>query len=163
MKNQALLIISSLALLAFTGCKTANPTTGVQEFDPVKTEQVKAVITPVTSGIVRRVILNNPKNADEIGNYMRAVGGVFCSASETGKLGPEQIIEAMDSATLYLQGGVAPEIIDGKNLLIALYRINYGSRFTAELPPDQWPKNVADVICESIDQGLKDAGQTGTR
>lgn len=152
----ALLTVGLLATLLL-GCKT----TGV--YDPVKTEQVKAAVTPVIASVVRRVIVNSPQHSDEIALYLRAVGSVFCSASASGSLGPEQVLAALDAATAGLQTGVEPEIIDAKNVLLALYRINYADRFKAELPADQWPKNVADVICAAIDQGLKDAGKPGVR
>jgi hypothetical protein len=53
--------------------------------------------------------------------------------------------------------------IDVKNAVIAIYKIYYGDRFKAELPPDGWVRNVADVLCVSIDQGLKDAGKIGCK
>lgn len=165
MKQTILSLPLVLALSAgiFTGCTTTNPTTGETAYDPVKTEQVKAAVTPVVASVVRRVINNSPQHSEEIANYLRAVGAVFCSASASGSLGPEQIIAAADAATAGLQANVEPEIIDGKNLLLALYKINYADRFKASLPPDKWPKNVADVICASIDQGLKDAGKPGVK
>lgn len=156
----AVVLAASLALVA---CKSTNPATGKKEYDPVKTEQVKAAVEPILASGVRRVLANNPEHGDEIAGYMRSVGYVFLSASESGELGPEQIIEAADRATAGLQNGVDPAIIDGKNALIALYRILYGDRFKAELPPDKWPKHVADVIAQAVDQGLKDAGKPGLR
>ena len=154
-----IIVILTVALLA-SACKSTN-SAGVKAYDPVKTEQVKAAIEPVLSSVVRRVVNNSPQHGDEIAGYMRAAGGVFKSAAETGSLGPEQLIAAMDAATAGLQDSVDPEIIDGKNALLSLYRILYGDRFKAELPPDQWPRHVADVIAGGIDQGLKDAGKLG--
>ncbi len=166
----------ALVLAVLCSCKTAGKNAAGQlsepsapsqrparVYDPVKTQQVKDAVAPVIGSIVRRVINNSPQHAAEIASYFHAVGAVFCSASQTGQLGPEQVLAALDAATSELQAGLDDEIIDGKNLLLALYKINYGDRFKAELPPDQWPKNVADVICESIDRGLKDAGKPGVR
>jgi hypothetical protein len=161
-----LAIFYLLSSICLVGCKTAGKTASGEPtriYDPVKTQQVKDAVTPVVASVVRRVINNSPQHADEIARYFHAVGAVFCSASETGQLGPEQVLDAMDAATAELQAGLDDEIIDGKNLLMALYKINYGDRFKAELPPDQWPRNVADVICDSIDRGLKDAGKPGVR
>lgn len=155
-----------LAVAIVTGCTTTTTDANgvkIKVYDPVKTQQVKDAIAPVISSVVRRVVLNSPQHSDEIAGYFRAVGGVFCSASASGQLGPEQVVAALDAATVRLQQGVEPEIIDGKNLLLALYKINYGDRFKAELPPDKWPKNVADIICDSIHQGLKDAGKPGVK
>ena len=164
MKNLLIIAILATALMAsITACKTTDPVSGERRFDPVKTEQVKASIEPVISSVVRRVIDNSPENSDAIATYLRAVGGVFCSASASGALGPEEIINAADMATSGLQGGVEPEIIDAKNVLIALYKLNYGDRFRATLPADMWPKNVADVLCAAINQGLIDAGKAGVQ
>lgn len=163
LKAIAASIAATIAVVVMlTGCKTTN-SSGVKVFDPVKTEQVKAAVEPFVASIARRILLNNPKQAAEIGNYMRAVGGVFCDASSSGQLSPDQIITAIDGATANLQNGADPLVIDGKNLIITIYRIAYGERFKAELPADQWPKNVADVLCAAIDQGLKDAGQAGVK
>lgn len=165
--NKLRLIVTAAACIfiagCYSGCKTANPTTGVKEFDPVKTEKVKAAIEPIVSSAVRRVVASNPKHSDEIALYLRAVGGAVCSISDTGEASPETLIAAIDAATVNLQAGVDPEIIDGKNAIIAVYKILYADRFKAELPPDEWPKNVCDVICQAIDQGLKDAGKPGVR
>lgn len=157
--NRKVPFVAFVAFVALTACK--GPTGA---YDPVKTQQVKDAVTPVVASVVRRVINNSPQHAEEISRYIRAVGSVFCAASASGQLSPVEVITALDAATADLQSaGVDDEIIDGKNLLISLYKINYGDRFKAELPPDKWPKNVADVICESIDRGLKDARQPGVR
>ncbi len=157
MKNKLILTLILAAGLPLCGCKTA----GV--YDSVKTDQVKAALTPITASVVRRVILTSPQHADEIALSSRAVGSVFCSAAASGSLGPEQVLAAVDAATAGLQAGVDPEIIDAKNALLAIYRIFYGDRFRAELPADKWPRHVADLICASIDQGLKDAGKPGVK
>ena len=156
MKMRTMATALSLAL-ACAGCKTFNPVTGQQEFDPVKTETVKAVAAPVVASAVRRV------TTDENADYLRAGGAVFCAASRSGQLDPVFLIDALEAATVSRQARVDPLVIDAKNLLVALYKINFNDRFRAELPPDKWPKNVADVLCEAIDLGLKDAGRPGVK
>ena len=150
-------ILGALAAALLTGCTTVNPVTGVRAYDPIKTAQVKASVEPIVASVVRRVA--SEKN--EV--YIRAVGVAFCAVSTSGQLSPVTMMEIVDAATFNLQQGVDPTVIDAKNLLVALYKINYGDRFTAELPPDKWPKNVADVICNAIDQGLKDKGLAGVK
>ena len=81
--------------------------------------------------------------------------------SATSQFDPAYLIGAADQATLPFQANVPAEAIDAKNGVIALYKIIYANRFNAELSPEKWPKNAADVICASIDQGLKDAGKPG--
>jgi hypothetical protein len=152
--NKLLIVV---ALAAFTGCTTLNPDTGKKEFDPIKTANVKAVIRPVLSGVTRRLVEGSPESAA----YVRTIGSVFCEMSTTGKLSPLEVATAVDQSLRGKQVGVDPLIIDAKNALLALYEINYNGRFTAELSPEKWPKNVADVICASTDQALKDAGLAG--
>jgi hypothetical protein len=166
MKNKLFLITACLiAVITFAatstllvGCKTTN-SEGQSEFDPVKTEQVKAAVTPVVASVVRRIV-NDPEHPDRSEAarlYLTAVGGVFCQASATGQLTPDQIITALDTVTAGLQEQVDPLVIDAKNVLIAIYRINYAEKHNAELPPDKWPHAVLDVLCDSITQGLADA------
>lgn len=161
------LIGLALCALALTGCKTTriDPTTGqtTKEFDPVKTAQIKAALEPIGSSAVRRVIKNSPEHSAEIAGYFRAVGSAFCQMSEKGDFDPAYLVGAVDTATAKLQEHVPGEAIEIKNALIACYKIGYEGRFRAELPADQWPKNVADLICACIDQGLKDTGRPGAR
>ena len=161
-------IVSITAIAAFiatTGCKTTTTvvsdgkTNVVTQFDPVKTAQVKAAIEPVVAGAIRRVIKNSPQHSVEIGDYMRAVGYAFCTMRSQTNASPELLITMLDTL-------VAPKIqedyiIDIKNAAVSIYKINYGQRFQAELPPDKWPYQVADLLCTSIDTGLKDSGLPG--
>jgi hypothetical protein len=156
-----LALLTICGLCVFAGCKTTNPTTGQKEYDPVKTEQVKAAIEPIAAGAIRRVVLNSPQHADEIANYLRSVGRIFCSMETNGNFSAEYLISEADKLT-------APLIKDNyvadiKNAILALYRINYADRFKAELPPDKWPRHVASLFCASIDRGLRDAGKPGVR
>ena len=166
-KNIIVVTASLGLLLAVSGCttKVIDPATGqsTTQFDPVKTEQVKALLEPIGAGAVRRIITNSPQHSDEIAGYFRAVGSVFCQMSANNDFDPAYLIGAADAATAKFQANVPQEAIDVKNALVALYKVNFEGRFRAELPPDKWPKNVADVICVSIDQGLKDSGKPGSR
>ena len=142
-----------------TGCKSVNPQTGVKEYDPVKTDQVVAALEPIGASAIRRVLKNSPEHSDEIAGYMRSVGMVFYRMESTGEFDPAYVIAELDQ----IGSPYIPEdldyVVDIKNALLALYKINYGDRFRAELPPDQWPRQVARLICSSINDGLKDAGK----
>lgn len=156
----ALLVIP--LMLAVSGCHTTqiDPNTGqpVKVFDPVKTANVKAASEAFVTTVARRIAAK-PKN--EI--YIRTVGAVFCTASTTGHLDPLVIESMLEQALADKLQDVDPLVIDAKNFLLALYRINYGNRFNAELSPEKWPKNVADVICNSVDTALKDLGKPGVK
>lgn len=144
-----------------TGCTTTDPTTGEKKFDPVKTQAAKDTIQPIAASSVRRVITNSPQHSDAIADYFRSIGTAFCKMEATGNFSPQQLVDAADAATAKLQAGVDPFVIDLKNAIVALYKLNFGARFNAELPPDKWPAFVASVFCQGISQGLKDAGKPG--
>jgi hypothetical protein len=140
-----------MAVIAI-GCTTTNPQTGQNEFDPVKTEQVKAALEPVITQGVRRVLAHNKSHAAEIAQYVGAAGHVFCEMDRTGNFEPSYLITELDKL-------VAPNIGDDyllsiKDAAIALYRINYAQRFTAELPENEWPRQVANLFCQAITRGL---------
>jgi hypothetical protein len=143
-----------LGLLAvgLAGCRLPDGS-----YDAGRTEQIKATVTPIVSSAVRRVVQNSPDSAPQIRLYLGATADVFCEASRTGKLTPSQVIAAMDRATQGQQAGVDPLIIDAKNGLLVLYGILYADTWNVDLPQDQWAKNVCDVMCAAISQGLADS------
>lgn len=144
------------AAVGLTACKTTD-SAGNQKFDPVKTEQVKAAVEVPIASLVRRSITDNPSKATELGIYFRALEGVFCRMRDTGKFEPAYLISEVDKLTAPL---IKDDLaIDTKNLAVSLYRIFYADRLNAELSAEKWPYHVTDVICNSIKQGLKDAGQ----
>lgn len=151
----------AFGLLLLTGCTILNPITGKKEYDPIRTEQVKAALEPVAAGAIRRIIFNSPQHSDQIAEYFRSIGKIFCQMDASGEFSPETLIAEVDKLTAPLIGDVY--IIDIKNALLALYRINYADRFRAELPPDKWPRQIASLFCGAIDRGLKDAGKPGSK
>jgi len=156
-KSIILLTVLSALLIAMTGCISLNPVTGQREFDPVKTEQVKATLEPIISGGIRRAIQHSPNHADQIAGYLHSAANVFCSMDTNGNFSVEYLVTELDKIVAPALGD--SYIIDLKNAAIALYRVNYAERFRAELPPDRWPRQVASLFCAAINQGLKDAGR----
>lgn len=150
-----------LALFAclMIGCKSMNPATGQYEFDPLKTDAVKAALELPVKSAIRRAILNSPDHADEIADYFRQVATVFCKMSTTGTFDPLFLIAEVDK--LVIPKIPDPLILDAKDSLITLYRIFYSQRFTAELSPQEWPFHLADFFCTAINTALKDAGKPG--
>lgn len=129
------------------------------KLDPAKLSQIESALEPVVAGAARRVLKNSPQHSDEIALYLRSVGSVFCDMQASGRFEPAYLIDAADKiATPNLPDDY---VIDMKNAAIAVYKIAWGDRFTAELPPDQWPGEVCKLICGSIDTGLKDSGKPG--
>jgi hypothetical protein len=151
MKNFFLVLLAALTLL--TGCQTAG------QYDPVKTEQVRAAIEPIAAGAVRRIVLKDPAKAEATGNYFRQVGAVFCEMKASGNFSPETLIASLQG----IQRPDNQDIADAIAVMVALYRIQWGNRFKAELPPDKWPYQIASFFCDAIDQGLRDAGQAGAK
>lgn len=146
---KSLLIVSASILVLLCGCSTA----GV--YDPIKTAKVHDAVEPVVASIVRRVVQNSPEHADQLGVYFRAVGTVFCTMKTNGNFSPTYLVDQLN--TLVVPNN--QDIADAKNLIVALYKINYADRFQADLSPEKFPAFLADLLCSSIQLGLTDAGK----
>lgn len=151
-------ILLALASGLLLGCKSVNPTTGKKEFDPVKTEQVKAALEPVVTSAVRRMIQNSPEHREEIIRYLQGIGNIFCHMAETRTVDPVYLVNQADALTATYQAKLPDWALDVKNAVVALYKIQYANRHSAELSAEQWPVHVADLCCQSIRQALKDVG-----
>lgn len=149
-----------------TGCKTITQpgtTNTVTVIDPVKLQQIRDVVEPAASSVLRRAIANSPQHAEEIGMYARAIGTVFCQMDANDNFKPDYLIDAANKATSGLQVGVDQTIIDAKNAVIAVYKIAYSDQLTWQLPTNVWPRAVAGTLCNSINQALVDSGQPGCK
>ena len=137
-----LIAVLSLSMIA---CKTP---TG--QPDVVRTQRVKDAIQPVVSSVVTRVVKQNP----DLFNYFKSGGDLFCEMKEKKNFSPEYLIAQFDKiGSQYLRNSDAT---DAKNLIIALYKINYSDRFKADLPEGSFVEFLTDILCLSIRQGLKD-------
>ncbi len=159
-----LLALATICCALFTGCTTTTAD-GTRVYDPVKTENVKAALQAPLERATARIIVNSPQHSDEIAKYFSAVGLVFCEMKDSGRLDPTTLLAGLDKA---LPANIADNevfqyLLDFKSTAAALYKQFWNDRFHAELPADQWPYQVADLFCQSIDQGLKDAGKPGIR
>lgn len=164
----ALFLLAALALpvaLTNTGCTTTGTgTNAVTTIDPVKLQQAQAAIEPAAASVLRRAILNSPQHAKEIGDYARAVGGVFCQMkANNNNFTPQYLIDSVNTATANLQANAPAEVIDAKNAAIALYKIFFADNLTVQIPANGWPSAVTGLFCDAIDQALKDAGQVGVK
>lgn len=156
------------ALTVTSGCKTATTVTNgvtntVTFIDPVKLQQASDAIQPAAASVLRRAILKSPDHAAEIGNYARAVGGVFCQMKANNNFTPQYLIDAANAATAKLQATAPPEVIDAKNAAIALYKIFLSDQTMVNIPNNGWASAVCGLFCDAIDQALKDAGQVGVK
>lgn len=152
------MIVTVAMLAGFTGCTTFNPGTGHNEYDPVKTSQVKQALKGGVSTTITALLLKE-KN-DDVANYLRSIGTVFCQMRNTGEFSPSFLIGQIDKIVNdKVRQNVV--VIALKNTVISLYSIFFEQRHHAELPPDKWPYHLADLFCQSIHQGLVDAGKTG--
>lgn len=164
MRTPITLTILALAavLLLSPGCSTTGPD-GSRVPDPVKTAKVKAALQPVLSSIVTRVLENNRAHAAEIGGYFRAVGSIFCRMEATGQFSPDVLLAQANALGAPAIAGMDPAITDVKNALLSLYQIQWADRLNVDVSPDRWGGFLAALFCESIDTGLRDAGQAGSR
>lgn len=164
-----LVTLTMLAILATlpvvtTGCKTTTVGTNVvTTLDPVKVQQIADVVEPAASSVLRRAIANSPQHAAEIGNYARAVGGVFCKMTANNNFTVNYLVDAANQATAGLQTGVSQDIIDAKNAVIAIYKVAASDQLTWQLPDNLWLKTVANTICNSVNQALLDSHQAGCK
>jgi hypothetical protein len=154
--------------MCLTGCTTAQTQpdgTVAQVYDPVKTQAVKDALQAPLQSATRRIIMNSPQHSEEIARYFRSVGAVFCAMKDSGQFDPTTLVAGLDKALppQLANEELAQYLLDFKVTASALYNQFWNDRFRAELPADQWPYQVADLFCASIDQGLKDAGQPGVR
>lgn len=160
-------IVSFLALMAFTpGCTTVpgpDGTNTVTVIDPVKLARVETILEPGVASVLRRALARSPQHGPEIANYARAFGGVFCQAQQNQQFSPDIILAAADAATMPLQTNAPPELIDGKNMALALYRLLWNDKLTVSVPTNGWPYAVCTLFCNSVDRGLKDAGYPGVK
>lgn len=148
-----------LAILFLSGCSTVN---GKRQVDPVKVSQARAIIEPVAAGAIRRVILNSPEHAPEIARYAAAVAGVFCTMSLSNEFAPEFLVTQLDRfADPELAKISDGYLIDVKNAGVGVYKLLWGDRLRAEIPATNWLHAVCELFCESISQGLSDAGYPG--
>jgi len=156
-----------IVLTTSSGCTTTTSvsngvTNKVTIIDPVKIQQVSAAITPAASSVLRRAILRSPQHAQQIDDYARAVGNLFCNMRQTGQFDPGLLLVEANKLTGNLQTNLPPEVIDAKNSAIALYQILYADKLTVQLPTNAWPYAVSGVICDSISQALADVSASGT-
>jgi hypothetical protein len=173
---KTLLPFLAVCALAFTGCTTTRQevrvlpdgsTTNVtvKVPDVATTAKVKSAADGLFSMGIRRSLARFPKEADTIAFYATAVGGVFCDMQARKQFDPSTLEAGI--AALVLPHVEDPElklwIADARDALRATYGILWADRFSAELPPDEWPAVVADIFCDSIDRGLKDSGRPGVK
>jgi len=150
MKNTFTLILALLALV-LVGCKTFNPATGENEFDPVKTEQVKAVLKPQVSTVIALLATKHP----EARPYMLLAADNICKLRDDGFVSPASFQTAINAALANWENKNSPAVVASVNALIALVEINYANRLRADLPPEEYAWNIFDVFCEGIRQGLE--------
>lgn len=157
------LLVIAFVALAFPACSTLNPLTGVLEYDPVKTEQVKAAIEPFVTAALGSAIAKNGVKHPELAEYYRSVGRVFCKMEATSTFSVDFLVEEINKLATPALAKSDPLVLLAKDAAIALYRINYAARHRAELPADKWPAHVAGLLCNGIDTALLNAGLPGVK
>jgi hypothetical protein len=160
MKIISLLTTAALMALIGSGCKTGPD--GKRVVDLVKVEAARDLITPAASSTIRRVLLNSPQHAPLIAKYANSVGGVFCTMSLSNEFRPEFLIDQIDILIDPELAKVADGFaLDLRNTAYGVYKMLWRDAGRAEIPPDQWLHQVCQLFCESISQGLADAGYPG--
>ena len=160
-------LVALLALSAgTTGClfpTTGSGTNAVTTLDTNKLAQVQAVVEPLLSSVIRRVIANSPQHSAEIASYVGAIGSVCCQMTANNNFTPTYLVDALEKATAGLQLGVDQDIIDAKNAVVAIYKIAYADQLTVSLGNGVWPRAVLGTLCDSVNQALSDSGLPSTK
>lgn len=156
----------ALALLVLSlGCKTTDPLTGKKVYDPVKTAKVQEAVKPVLQTAVSQAIARNTNDAVVIAGYLRGVGTIFCQMHRDKKFAPEYLASEINSRLSGLLTSLKPDtqlwVLTAKNLMVALYGIRFADRANADIPEDGYLAFLSELFCNSINQGLLDAGQPG--
>lgn len=142
--------LAVVLVAAVPGCTTM----GVR--DPVKTEQVKAALTPLASAAVRRVLASNPSMAP----FVARVGSALASVRDGGEFDPLVLATALDG--VIARSSLSPEdkllALDFKDTVLALYEIQFAGRFQVDLPENEFLADVLDVIAAAIERGTANPG-----
>lgn len=159
------LICCAAIIAACTTIQIAPDGTKTKVPDVAKTEQVKAIAKGVVSFGIAESMYQFPKDASNIAFYARAAGLVFCDMKARGVLDPLALEDGLfNIAAPQLDD---PELVhylrSARGMLLAAYTAAYAKRWQAELDPDEWSGVVAEIFCDAIDRGLKDAGYAGVK
>jgi len=158
MKHSKIWILSLLASVLVIGCTTTNSTTGEKEYDPIKTEQVKAMIEPFVIIGTRRALDETYDRNPAVLSYLQQSAEFVCKMRDEQKFAPEFLIDGLDAGLIeaFGTGGVDPLILDLKTLIVGLYKVNYSNRFDAELNPQAFLIHALDVICNALSTATAD-------
>ena len=154
MKILKFLIAFVLVLPLLTACKTTNPETGQREYDPIKTQQVQAAVKPVVTGVVTAVINRHPEARKP---FQKAADNI-CTLRDNRMFSVDSLRMAFNSAFEDFNQKTDPLVVNGIQLVIALFEINLANKLQADLPPDEFAWSLLDILCDGINQGLAATG-----
>lgn len=130
------------------------------KYQPVTLQSATNMIRFVATEAVCRAIQTAPiEYTDVVAGYFRQIGRVFCNMETTGDFTHSGLVSELEKIPSPLVTDTYG--LDVKILLLALYKVVYGDRLRAEIPPARWLSESSQAFCEAIGQGLKDAGRTG--
>lgn len=127
---------------------------------PVKVVDVQQAVKVIGTHVVCRAIQTTREDYIEImAGYFRQVGTVFCEMQTSGDFSYSAAVTAVEK----IPSPLLPDTyaLDAKAALLAFYKLAYGDRLRAEIPPDRWLSEISQVFCQAISEGLKDAGKSG--
>jgi hypothetical protein len=160
MKIKYLLSIVALSVLMLgVACKTVNTVTGVKEFDPAKTAQVKAVVKPPIKQGVRILLAKNVNHRAEILKYLASGRDIFCNMQKNKNFSPAYLIEQANLlGTPELAKALNDDyILTAKDLIIALYTINFADKGNVAIPEETWGYQISEVFCESLTEAINES------
>lgn len=150
------MIFAALCTLAFGRIEAPAPV----KHQPVKLDVAKQVVQRIGIDAVCRAVQTTPiEYRDSVGEYFRKVGFQFCQMPTSGDF----TYSALEKAVNEIPSPLITDtyFLDVKSTLLSLYKLSYADRLRAEIPPNRWLEQISQVFCESISEGLKDAGKAG--
>src|SRR5690606_31409201 len=130
-------LISCLMLVGcITGCKTLG------QFDPVKTEKVRASVKPVVSTGIRVWLASEPNPAYRLA--AKGFADVICEMRDTNMFESKVLVQRLNAEL------IKHELINdlwaatAKDLIISQFEIFIADRVRADLPPDEFAWNLLD-------------------
>lgn len=144
------------AILLVTACKSVDPVTGQKVYDAAKTERAKAIFVPQLKEGIRQVYAHNQAHREEITAYLKGAQNIFCTMEATKQFKPAYLISEADKlgTPLLARKLGNQDILRGKDLVIALYELNFGDAGTLGLSEEGWGYQLTDTFCRVFTESI---------
>lgn len=150
MKATTSLLLSITLAISLAGCKSLNPQTGQVEYDPVKTEQVKAIFKPLVSGTTASILKKHP-------NYRPAIATIYTNMTlltVSNALSPTTLRLMVANTIAEYGGSIDPMAVGGISSVVAGFEFFYAGRSRADTAADLYVQHISQTLCDGMLEGL---------